>query len=409
MAAVVPLTLLRPPPSMAEAVAAVPYDVVTRAEAAALAQGCPESFLHVTRPEIDLDPHLQATDPTVYAQGGTALHAMLARGTLVRERAPAFFVYGLTWGHRTQTGVVLGASALDYERNEVRRHEHTRPDKETDRVHHMEAVNAQTGVVFLVHRPHRPLQATVASVIASPPEVDFLAADQVRHRVWPVYDPAVQHALVTGFGGAGPLYIADGHHRSAAAARVAAARRVAARPGTHEHFVAVAFPTDEVQILPYHRVVRDLGSWSVDAFRKELAARFVVRDGTPTALGPREFGMFLDGRWSVVQVPPGSYDPNDPVARLDVSLLQDQLLGPVLGIHDPRHDPRLGFVGGVGGLGTLEAKVPGGAQSAQVAFALRATAIDDLLAIADAGAVMPPKSTWFEPKLRDGLFVHPLG
>ncbi|MBI3178207.1 MAG: DUF1015 domain-containing protein, partial [Deltaproteobacteria bacterium] len=327
---------------------------------------------------------------------------LVREGALVRSAEPSFGLYELTWRGHTQTGVVLCASVPEYEQNMVRRHEHTRPDKENDRVRHIEATQAQTGVVFLVYRDERTLAREVAALRAQPAEIDFTAADGVRHRTWTLSDPARMQKLVVGFAAAGPLYIADGHHRSAAAARVAAQRRRGTPDATspYERFLAVAFAASEVHILPYNRVVHDLAARSAEQFLREVSEAFVVREGKPQDGKPHQIVMFLD-RWYTLT--PKRSVGKEPVARLDVSILQDRLLGPVLGILDPRRDKRIEFVGGVRGDEELVQRVQ---QGAAVAFSLHATALDDLFAIADAGEVMPPKSTWFEPKLRDGLVVY---
>jgi uncharacterized protein (DUF1015 family) len=337
----------------------------------------------------------------VYRAGADALRRFVDGGVLVRDPSPRLYAYALTWRGHTQTGVVFLASVREYEQNLVRKHEHTRPQKENDRARHMEILGAQSGTVFLVHRPAPAIAEVIERTTATAPAIDFMAPDEVRHRLWVIDDDASIAALVKGFAGAGPLYIADGHHRTAAAARVAAARGDAAESG----FLAVSFPVDEVRILPYNRVVRDLNGLTTPDFLAAVRERFTVSDGKPSPSRPRAFGMVLDGAWHTLAAREGSWDDADPVARLDVSILQHKLLAPVLGIEDPRRDERIDFVGGIRGDGELERRVAGGWA---VAFSLHATAMDDLLAIADAEQVMPPKSTWFEPKLRDGLVVHVL-
>ena len=400
MATIRPLRALRPRDDLAAQVASVPYDVVNRDEARRLAAGNPRSFLHVTKPEIDLRDDVDPHDDAVYQQGARALRAMIDGGTLVRDDAACLYAYALTWKGRTQTGIVLGASVAEYDRNIVRRHEHTRPDKEDDRVRHMEALGAQSGIVFLVHPDHDVIAGVIAEASASPPPVDFTAPDGVRHRVWPIADPGRIEALVGGFAEVGPLYIADGHHRSKAASRVAGAR--GQRDAT---FLAVSFPVSEVEILPYNRVVRDLQGRDPAAFLAGVAERLDVSEGRPQPARRGSFGMLLDGRWYALTVRPGTFDASDPVARLDVSILQEQVLAPMLGIDDPRTNQRIDFVGGIRGTAELERRCREGWA---VAFEMHPTSMQDLLAIADAGEVMPPKSTWFEPKLRDGLFVSPL-
>jgi uncharacterized protein (DUF1015 family) len=399
---VFPFRALRPPAELAASVASVPYDVVNRAEARALAVGNPSSFLHVTKPEIDLPEEVDVHDQRVYAGGRAALEQMSAEGLLVRDQAPGFYVYRATMAEHTQTGFALCASVADYERNLVRKHEHTRPDKEEDRVHHMEAARAQTGTVFLTHPDSDALAAEIERATVAAPAIDIEAGDGVRHQLWVIDEPDRVRSIADGFAALDAIYIADGHHRSAAAARVAAAHRPTAADAPTEMFLAVSFPQSQVQILGYNRVVRDLNGSSVANFMGSVRERFEVGDGKPEP-APRRFGMYLDGAWYTLDAREGSYDATDPVARLDVAILQDVLLERVLGIDDPRTNPRIDFVGGIRGDGELERRV---AEGWAVAFSLYPTAIEDVIAVADAGQVMPPKSTWFEPKLRDGLVVH---
>ncbi len=401
MATVFPFSGLCARPELASRIASVPYDVVDRAEAQKLA-GDALSFLHVTKPEIDLPDAVDPYDARVYAQGRAALQKLVSEGALVAKSEPSFALYELTWQGREQTGVVLAASVPEYEQNLVKRHELTRPDKENDRVRHIEATAAQTGVVFLVHRDEPLLAREVAVVRAGAPTIDFTAPDGVRHRLWWISDVARMQKLTAGFAAAGPLYIADGHHRCAAAARVAASKRrgLADPTNPYERFVAVAFAASEVRILPYNRVVRDLAGRSPEQFLGELEVEFHVREGKPASSERGQISMFLE-RW--YHLTPRRRAQGSPVARLDVSILQDQLLAPILGIIDPRRDKRIEFIGGIRGDEELERRVRAGWA---VAFSLHPTALDDLLTIADAGEVMPPKSTWFEPKLRDGLVVY---
>jgi uncharacterized protein (DUF1015 family) len=407
MAKIFPFRALRPRQEVAPRVASVPYDVVDRHEARALADGNPLSFLHVTKPEIDLPDEVGPHDDRVYAAGAQALARLVAEGSLVQDDSERLYAYQLQMGTHVQTGIVLCASVDDYEHNVVRKHELTRPDKEDDRVRHMEALGAQSGTVFLAHRDSAAVAAVVTAVTSRQPWVAFEADDGVVHRVWDIAAEDEIRALVDGFAALGPIYIADGHHRSAAALRVAAKRRQhgAAAEAPWERFLAVSFPRSEVQILPYNRVVRDLGGHVGPVeFLRAVRERFVVRDGKPTA-APKRFGMFLAGKWYTLEASAGRGEQDDPVRRLDVSNLQEQLLAPLLGIGDPRRDHRIDFVGGIRGEAELERRVAAGSA---VAFSLCATSVDDLFAIADAERVMPPKSTWFEPKLRDGLFAHKL-
>lgn len=401
MARIYPFRALRPAREHAASVASVPYDVVSRDEAKALAGDEPRSYLHVTRPEIDLPEDVDPHSDEVYAQGRASLERLIAEGTLVREAQPALYVYELTMASHVQRGVVLLASVEDYDQNLVRKHEYTRPDKEDDRVRHMEILRAQSGTVFLCHRDAQAIDGVVDRIAAGDAEVDFTATDGVRHRVWSVRDTTDIEAVVKGFELAGPIYIADGHHRSAAASRVSAGKTGEAYRG----FLAVSFPASQMQILPYNRHVLDLNGGSAAALLEKLRATLTVTPGKPEASAPAQFGMYLDGEWHTVRVPESKIDRADPVARLDVSLLQDLVLGPVLGVDDPRTSERIVFVGGIRGDQELVKRVD---QQGGVAFSMHATPIEELFAIADAEEVMPPKSTWFEPKLRDGLFTHVL-
>lgn len=405
MATVYPFRALRPRADVVAKLASVPYDVVNREEARALAKGNPLSFLHVTKPEIDLANEIDPYDDAVYVQGKKAFETMIAEGVLTQEARPCFYAYALTMNGHTQTGVVLGASVDEYDRNIVRKHEYTRPDKENDRLRHIETIGAQTGTVFLVHKRSTAVAGVLAKITALAPACDFVAADGIRHRLWVIGDETDIRTVAEGFAALGPIYIADGHHRSAAASRVAHARRKGSidPKATAEMFLAVSFPEDEVRIMPYNRVVRDLGGRSVAAFMGEVRKIFDVADGKPQATAPHQIGMYLDGAWYTLRVRDGSFDSRDPVARLDVSILQTLLLAPVLGVQDPRREKRIDFVGGIRGEAELERRVQAGWA---VAFSLHPTGIGDLFAIADAEQVMPPKSTWFEPKLRDGLVVH---
>ncbi|MBN1962667.1 MAG: DUF1015 domain-containing protein [Deltaproteobacteria bacterium] len=407
MATIYPFRALRPVPKLAAQVASVPYDVVNCDEAAKLAFNNPYSFLHVTRPEIDLatdiDPHSEA----VYKKGAQALTALRDNHILIQDEQPCLYAYQLIMGSHKQTGVVLCAAVSDYEQNIIRKHEFTRPDKENDRVRHMQALGAQTGKVFLCHKDSETIAQELKQVTANEPVYDFIAEDGVQHRLWVIDNSDSIANIVSAFAAAGDIYIADGHHRSAAAARFAQYRRVAgAVPDSqqeYERFLAVSFPASEMQILPYNRIAKDLAGMSTADFLNSVRERFIVSDSKPITTKPQQFCMYLENKWYCLEVRPGSWDDTDKVARLDVSLLQQQLLAPLLGISDPRRDQRIDFVGGIRGDAELERRVQHGWA---VAFKMHPTSISDLFAIADAGCVMPPKSTWFEPKLRDGLVVH---
>lgn len=405
-----PFAGLRPAPGRAAEVAAPPYDVMDAAEARAMVGGRPHSFLHVSRAEVDLPPDTDPYAPEVYARARENLKRMIAAGILVRDPAPGYYVYRLTMGSHVQTGLVAAASVAAYDAGRIKKHEFTRPVKEDDRVRQIDVLDAQTGPAFLVYRATPAIDTVLARVGAAPPEVDFTAADGVRHELWPISDQATVEGLGTAFAGLDALYIADGHHRSAAASRVAAVRRAAAvKPNPdapYEWFLSVIFPHNQMQILPYNRLVHDLNGRSPTDFLAALTASFTVTPAHAPVQpdGPARFGLYLDGCWYRLELDPTRIPTGDPVARLDVSLLQDQVIGPLLGITDPRRDERIDFVGGIRGLAPLAARVDSGEMA--LAFSLHPTAIDDLMAVADAGEVMPPKSTWFEPKLRDGLVSH---
>lgn len=357
MSLIRPFAGLRPAPEHVAGVIAPPYDVLSSEEARVRAAGKPYSFLHISKPEIDLPPTVDAHDPRVYEQGRASFRRMLESGVLRRDPAPYYYFYRLVMGEHAQTGLVAAASCAAYEAGRIRKHEHTRPDKEDDRVRQIEALNAQTGPVFLTYRHSAAIDAIARAVTAAAPDVDVTADDSVRHTLWVVSQAAQIAALTNGFEALERLYIADGHHRSAAAARVAERRR-AANPGhtgeeSYNYFLAVIFPDDQMRILDYNRVVRDLNGLEPRAFVSRLEDAFEVSSASePVRPGrPGEFGMYLAGRWYRLRIRPARVPGGDPVKRLDVSLLQDQLLAPVLGVGDPRRDKRIDFVGGIRGLG----------------------------------------------------------
>jgi uncharacterized protein (DUF1015 family) len=407
-----PFKALRPAPGRAAEILAPPYDVLTTEEARARAAGKPWSFLHVSKPEIDLPPSTDPHAPAVYAKAAENLARMVGAGVLMRDAVPGYYAYRLSAGGHVQTGVAVAASIAAYAANRIRKHELTRPDKEDDRVRHMEALNAQTGPVLAAYPDAPELDSLLAEASRQPPDVDAVADDQVRHAIWPIRDASLTARVTALFDAMPALYVADGHHRSAAAARVAAARRQAnPRPGgeeSYDRFLVVAFPQRELRILDYNRVVRDLGGMSLDAFLGKLRDRFAVAPSAVAVKPDRhgEFGLYAGGRWYRLALRPEPAAPADPIARLDVSLLTAHILDPLLGINDMRTDKRIDFVGGGRGLAELERRVASGEMAA--AFALYPTRFADLMAVADAGEVMPPKSTWFEPKLADGLLSHVL-
>ncbi|HOW84938.1 MAG TPA: DUF1015 family protein [Candidatus Aminicenantes bacterium] len=409
MAHIRPFRGVRPRKDIAHLVAAPPYDVLTSEEARQLAAGNPYSFLHVGKPEIDLPPGTDLYSDAVYAKGKENFERFRREGTIVQDPTRDFYVYKQVWGDHVQIGLVAAASCRDYLDDVIKKHELTRVDKENDRMRHIETLGAQTGPVFLTYRQNGAVDALVAEAMARGPEVDITTYDQVRHIFYVVDDPGLVARIQAAFAALPFLYVADGHHRSAAATRIKV-RRDRERPsrtGEEEDnfFLAVIFPHSQMKILPYNRVVRDLNGLAPEAFLARLAEKFTVTpDAAPVPAAGRTYAMFLGGRWYGLAAKPGSYDPADPIGSLDVSVLQTNLLGPVLGIADPRTDKRIDFVGGIRGTGELEKKVRSGQFAA--AFSLAPTTIEQLFAVADAGRIMPPKSTWFEPKLKDGLVVH---
>jgi uncharacterized protein (DUF1015 family) len=396
MSAIFPFAALRPAPKSAAAVAAVPYDVVSTDEARALAAGNPLSFLHVSRPEIDLgsaaDPHASAA----YDQAASAFAKLKSDAPLVVEEFPSFYVYRLHMGGHVQAGIAACFSIDEYDAGLIKKHEKTRPDKEDDRTRHMLAIGAQTGPVFLTYRASKSVDAIVARVVTAPPLFDITAPDGVRHEIWQVPSNENQH-IVDAFARIDALYIADGHHRAASAART---RRTLASKGAGEHdrVLAVAFPDNQMQVLPYNRVVKDLNGMDAVGLVKALEERFTVGPGGPEVPSSKgKIAMYLQGRWYTIDV-------KTPSGALDVDVLQSAILEPFLGIKDVRTDKRIDFVGGIRGTRELEKLVDSGSYA--VAFSLYPVSVDDLMRIADAGGIMPPKSTWFEPKLRDGLLSH---
>jgi uncharacterized protein (DUF1015 family) len=403
-----PFRAIRPHPDLAAQVAAVPYDVVNRAEAAELARGNPHSFLHVGRSDIDLPEGVDPHDPRIYRGAREALDSLIERGTLLRDPERRLFLYRQVMDGRSQTGIVGCVHVDDYEHDLIRKHEKTRQDKEDDRTRHVLTLNANAEPVFLTYRGRAEIDRVVETVTAAAPLYDFTAPDGVRHTVWTVADA---DALVRAFGAVSHAYVADGHHRSASAWR--AGRELKAKNPSHRGdeeynwFLAVLFPSAQLRILPYNRVVRDLAGQTPDQALQRLRGLgklSAASDPVPERSGV--FCIFLDGRWYRLELDPSGIDRSDPIASLDVSLLQDRVLSPILAIGDPRTDKRIDFVGGIRGTAELERRVRSGEMA--IAFSLHPTTLDQLMAVSDAGHVMPPKSTWFEPKLRSGLFVHEL-
>lgn len=371
--------------------------------------GKPWSFLHISRPEVDLPEDTDPYSPEVYAKGAENFDRMRSEGVLTQDDMPSLYVYRLTMGDHVQTGIVAAASIAAYDHHRIRRHELTRPKKEDDRVRQIEALNAQTGPVFLICSSDRTLGDVTSDFCGQPAQVDITADDGVRHELWVISGSRYIERVTDAFDAMPNIYVADGHHRSAAASRVAASRRNGRSENGGErpsdYFLAVIFPHDQVQILDYNRLVRDLNGMEKEGFLERISENFYVEpQGSPVRPAETgEFGMYLKGQWYRLRVDPARI-PEDPVKRLDVSLLTHELIEPILGITDQRQDERIDFVGGVRGLEALQQRVDTGEMA--VAFSLYPTTVNALMAVADAGQIMPPKSTWFEPKLADGLVSH---
>jgi uncharacterized protein (DUF1015 family) len=410
MATIRPFRAFRPKPEFAAEVAAKPYDVLTSDEARLEVKGRPLSFLHVGKPEIDLDPSIDPYDRRVYAKAKDNLESLIKKSVIVQDPELCLYLYAQSMGEHTQFGLVGCASVDEYLNDTIKKHEHTRPDKEEDRCNHIRVTNAQTGPIFLTYRDSRKIDALVAQVTHRPPENDLVASDGIRHRSWVIQDEGTITELQSLFHAIPNLYVADGHHRSAAAATVGRERRAANPNHTgkeeYNYFLAVYFPASQLQIMDYNRVVKDIHGLTDDEFGERVKKNFeIVR--TSSQVRPERkgtFGMYLGKQWYALNAKEGLLSLSDPVLRLDVSILQNYLLDPILGVKDPRTDKRIDFVGGIRGLGELERRVNSGEM--KVAFSMYPTSVSELMSIADAGKVMPPKSTWFEPKLRDGLFTH---
>lgn len=403
---------VRPLPEFAQRVAALPYDVMNSDEARDIVRDNPYSFLHVDKAEVDLPRGTDIYDDCVYQKAAENLSSLSEKGVCAADEKPCFYIYRQIMNGREQTGLVGCASVDDYLGNVIKKHEHTRADKEADRIRHVDTCNANTGPIFLCCPGRTDINKTVADWKAThAPVYDFDGADGNRHTVWVIDDAAVCEYISSAFEKVPSLYIADGHHRCASAVRVAQMRRAADTSYTggeeFNYFLAVLFPAEELKIMDYNRVIADLNGYSEKDFLSAIGEKFDVKPYTgggqyrPTE--KHSFGMYLGSRWYALSAKCGTYNADDPVERLDVSILQNNLISPVLGIDDPRTDRRIDFVGGIRGLGELERRVEKGMA---LAFSMCPTTLDDLMAIADAGKVMPPKSTWFEPKLLSGLFIH---
>jgi uncharacterized protein (DUF1015 family) len=408
-----PFRALRPVRDLAPRIASYPYDILDAGEARELARGDEHTFLHVEKPEIDLDPDVDPYDARVYAKGRENLRAMVERGWLVRDERPAYYLYRLVSGEHAQIGIAGIAAVEDYLSDRIRKHEHTRPEKELDRTRHMEALDADAGPILVAYRGIPEMNALVRGASTREPDVDFVAADGIGHSIWVVDDPATCERIESLFGRVPATYIADGHHLAAAAARVARQRREAeaspAGEAADDFVLAVHFPARELRTLGYHRIVRDLNGLDPEAFLdRARAAGFTVkaRHRAKRATRRGTFATYLAGEWYLLTAGSEIVPADDPVRSLDASVLDERLLRPILGTGDPRTDRRLDFVGGSRGTDELQRRVDSG--DAALAIALYPTPIEDVMKVADAGRVMPPKSTWFEPKLRSGFFIHPL-
>lgn len=402
MASIKPFSALRPKPELASRICELPYDVMSSEEARQMAAGNPLSFLHVSKPEIDLPPGTDLYDASVYAKGKENFETLIRDGALRQDAQPAFYLYRQVMGQHVQVGLVAAASCEEYLSGIIKKHELTRPDKEDDRVRHIETLNSQTGPVFLTYRAVAALDALFAKKITETPDVDFTGKDGVRHTSWAINDAPTIAAIEKEFGAIPFLYIADGHHRSAAAGRVFQSRKGAGHSG---RFLTVIFPHNQMQILPYNRVLKDLNGVSPEALLQKLDAVFIISEaGSAKPTRKHELGFYLGGKWRTLHFRPQFAATTDPIEKLDVTLLQKYVLAPLFGIDDPRTSKRINFVGGIRGTAELEKLVSSGEYAC--AFSMFPTSIEDLMTIADAGGIMPPKSTWFEPKLRDAMFCH---
>ena len=410
MVRVKPFAALRPPKNIVTEVAAPPYDVLNSQEA--LSQAGEKSLLHITKPEIDFAPMLAEDDSRVYDKAVENFKAWQRRGWLVRDAAPCYYVYAQTMGERTQYGLVLCAHTDDYASGRIKKHELTRKDKEDDRMVHVNIQSANIEPVFFAYKDNAALAGIVAKASAGTPEYDFIDDNDFRHRLWVIDDAATVERITALFTGeVEAFYVADGHHRTAAAARVGAERRAADPTAStdkeYNFFMAVCFPESQLKILDYNRVVKDLNGLSPEAFLKALEADFTVECKGPEVYRPaalHNFSMYLEGQWYSLTAREGRCNDADPIGVLDVTVLSERVLDAILGIGDLRTDKRIDFVGGLRGLGELKRRVDSGEM--KVAFALYPVSMAQLIAIADAGLIMPPKTTWFEPKLRSGLFIH---
>lgn len=410
MAKIRPFRALRPPVALADKVAALPYDVMNTEEARAMAAGNPYSFLRISRPEVDLGSEIDIHSEPVYLKGRENLARFITDGVLLQDPEEYYYVYRQIMCGVTQTGLVVCSDVGDYQSGVIKKHELTRADKEEDRVKHIDFLDANDEPVFYTYRHVPEIDRIIKGIVSASPEYDFTTGDGVSHTLWVVSEQGTIAQLTELFASIPCLYVADGHHRSAAASRVRDMRKSSnsAHNGTEEYnsFLTVIFPDNELNIMPYNRAVKDLNGHSLAEFMAHVARCFEITPLTERleALQRHTFGMYLSGRWYELSAREGSFDAADPVGCLDVSILQNNLLSPVLGIRNPRTDQRIHFVGGIRGAAELERLVD--SEEFEVAFSLFHTTIEELMSLADADKIMPPKSTWFEPKLRSGLFVH---
>lgn len=413
MAVIRPFKAVRPRKDLAQQVAALPYDVMNSEEARQMAEGNPYSFLHVDKAEIDLSPEIDLYDSRVYARARENLDKMINDQVLIQDENSCFYIYRQVMQGRAQTGLVVCASIDDYMQDIIKKHEHTRADKELDRIKHVDICDANTGPIFLTYPSREKINELISQWTVKAPLYDFFSEDGINHTVWIINDEAAIALLIEYFRDVQYFYIADGHHRCASAVKVGQQRRQQnpSYTGNEEFnfFLAVLFPDQDLCILDYNRVVKDLNGLTLAEFLDKLSAKFEVipykNDKPFKPCARHSFGMFIDKQWYELKAIPGTYDADDPVKSLDVSILQNNLLDPILGIKDPRTDKRIDFIGGIRGMEELERRVN---TDMRVAFSLYPTSVKELMKIADAGLVMPPKSTWFEPKLRSGLFIHKL-
>ncbi len=410
MAVYRPFKAYRPKPEYADKVAAKPYDVLNSDEARQEVKGNPLSFLHIGKPEVDLAPSIDLYDPRVYQKGKENLQKLIDDGILIADDNPYFYIYAQTMNNRTQFGLVGCASVDDYWNDVIKKHENTRKDKEEDRCNHVRVTNSHSGPIFLTYRDIDEVNKIIAEQTQNPPENDFVSEDGIGHKTWLIKDVNIINKLQDIFSQVDYFYVADGHHRSAAAAIVGKERRDANpnHKGDEEYnfFLSVLFPAGHLHIMDYNRLVKDLNNMSKDEFFTKLKEHFLISEaeGQVKPQEKGEIGMFIDGKWYRLNAKQHLLNITDPVEKLDVALLQNYVLTPILNIDDPRTSKRIDFVGGIRGLGELERRVKSGEMA--LAFSMFPTSVEELMSIADANKTMPPKSTWFEPKLRDGLFVH---